>query len=107
MTYVYLALAVIFEVGWALSMKLSEGFTKPRFIGATAVLYLLSGLLLGLAAKRMDIGVAYAIWVGAGVALVAVAGITFFNEPVSAAKVLALALIVTGIVLLQVTGGGH
>jgi quaternary ammonium compound-resistance protein SugE len=107
MTYVCLVLAVAFEVGWALAMKLSQGFTRPKFVVATIVMYLLSVVFLALATKHMDVGVGYAIWAGSGVALIAIAGIVYFHEPVTAAKVIALALIVSGIALLQVAGGGH
>lgn len=106
-TYLWLALAIVFEVGWAVAMKLSAGFTKPRFVVATVVMYLLSVVFLALATKRMDIGVGYAIWAGSGVALIATAGVVYFHEPLTALKAVALGLIVTGIVLLQITTGGH
>jgi multidrug transporter EmrE-like cation transporter len=107
MTYAYLALAVAFEVGWALSMKMSQGFTRPRYVVATVTLYLLSVVMLALATKRMDIGVGYAIWAGCGVALIAIAGMVYFKEPVTVARIAALGLIVTGIAVLQLTGPSH
>jgi multidrug transporter EmrE-like cation transporter len=107
MMYLYMLLAIFFEVGWALAMKLSEGFTRAPFAIATIIMYLLSVVFLALATRTMDIGVGYAIWAGAGVALIATAGIVYFHEPLTAGKVIAIALIVAGIVLLQVLRGGH
>ena len=107
MTYVYLGLAVVFEVGWALAMKLSQGFTRPKFVVATVAMYLLSVVFLALATKHMDVGIGYAIWAGLGVALIAIAGIVHFNEPLTAVKVIALSLIVSGIALLQLARPGH
>jgi multidrug transporter EmrE-like cation transporter len=107
MMYIYLLLAIFFEVGWALSMKLSAGFTKAPFVISTLVMYLLSVVFLMLATRTMDIGVGYAIWAGAGVALIATAGIVYFQEPLTAGKILAIGLIVSGIVLLHILGNGH
>lgn len=107
MVYLWLTLAVVFEVGWAVAMKLSSGFTKWPATVATVVMYLLSVVFLSRAAKTMDIGVAYAIWAGCGVSLIAVIGMAHFKEPVTALKVGSLALIVLGIVGLNVSGGGH
>ncbi|HWL92000.1 MAG TPA: SMR family transporter, partial [Phycisphaerae bacterium] len=70
-------------------------------------LYLLSVVFLAFATKKMDIGVGYAIWAGSGVAIIAVAGILYFREPVTAVKVVSLGLIVAGIAGLQFSGGGH
>ncbi|HKQ50626.1 MAG TPA: multidrug efflux SMR transporter [Phycisphaerae bacterium] len=103
----WLFLAVLFEVGWAVAMKLSQGFSKLGPTIATIVMYLLSVLFLALATKRMDIGVAYAIWAGSGVALIAIAGMAYFKEPASAMKIASIAVIVVGIVGLQVSSGGH
>lgn len=107
MVYLWLTLAVVFEVGWAVSMKLSNGFTKLPATAATVVMYLLSVVFLSRATKTMDIGVAYAIWAGCGVSLIAIVGMTYFKEPVTALKIASLALIVLGIVGLNVAGGGH
>jgi small multidrug resistance pump len=107
MIYVWLAVAVVFEVGWAVAMKLSAGFTRPAATAATIVMYLLSVVFLALATKRMDVGVAYATWAGAGVALIAVVGMTYFKEPASAVKFISIGLIVLGIAGLQFARGGH
>jgi len=107
MVYLWLGLAIVFEVGWAIAMKLSDGLTKVGPAVATVVMYLLSVVFLALATKKMDIGLAYAIWAGTGVALIAVAGMTYFKEPVSALKIGSLALIVLGIAGLNIATGGH
>ena len=107
MTLVYLIMAVAFEVGWAIAMKLSQGFTRGGPVAATIVMYLLSVVFLALATRRMEIGVGYAIWAGSGVALIAIAGVIYFKEPLTAVKVVSLGLIVAGIVGLQLSSGGH
>ena len=107
MIYVYLALAIVLEAGWAIAMKLSNGFTKPGPVAATVVMYLASVVFLAVATRKMDLGVAYAIWAGSGAVLIAAAGFMYFNEPVSAPKVASIGLIVAGIVGLQLFGGGH
>lgn len=107
MLYLWLALAIAFEVGWAVAMKLSQGFSRVGPTVATVVMYLLSVVFLSQATKKMDIGVAYAVWAGSGVALIAVVGMWYFKEPVTALKVASLAVIVLGIVGLNVATGGH
>lgn len=107
MTYLYLALAILFEVGWALGLKLSNGFTRPLAAIATAAMYILSLVFLMLAVKKLDIGPAYAIWAGTGAALIALAGILYFKEPASALKVISMALVIAGVIGLNLSGGGH
>lgn len=107
MLYLWLALAVVFEVGWAVAMKVSDGFTRLWPTVATVVMYLLSVVFLSLAAKKMEIGVAYAVWAGCGVSLIAIIGMVYFKEPATALKIASLGLIVLGIVGLQLAGGGH
>lgn len=102
MTTIYLTLAILFEAGWAIAMKLSDGFRKPGPAAATVVLYLLSVVLLAQATKKLDVGVGYAIWAGAGAVLIAIAGIVYFKEPASAVKLVSIGLIVLGIVGLGV-----
>jgi quaternary ammonium compound-resistance protein SugE len=101
MTYLYLSLAILAESGWAIAMKLSDGLRRPLPTAATAALYLLSLVLLALAVRRLEIGVAYAIWAGAGAAIIAAAGIVYFGEPANAGKIVSVALIIAGIVGLR------
>jgi small multidrug resistance pump len=105
MEWLYLFAAIVFEVGGTTSMKLTEGFSKPLFIIPMAVGYALAFALLALALKRIDVGTAYAIWSGVGTALVALIGIFWFRDAVSALKLVSLGLIVVGVVGLRLAGG--
>lgn len=107
MIYLYLALAIVFEVAWAVAMKLSDGLSKLTPTIVTMVCYLMSVVFLALATKKLDVGLAYAIWAGSGAAIIAVIGVLYFKEPMTMIKAASLALIVAGIVGLQISGGGH
>ena len=106
-TTAFLIAAIAFEVGWAIAMKLSEGLTKLWPTVATIIMYLLSVVFLALATKKMEIGTAYAVWAGSGVALISIAGIAHFNEPLTAIKIVSVLLIVAGIIGLNLAGGAH
>jgi multidrug transporter EmrE-like cation transporter len=97
MTYVWLLIAICFEVGWAVSLKLSRGFTVLVPTIATVVMYLLSVGFLAMATRRMDVGVGYALWAGSGVAMVAIICAMVFKEPMDAMRTVSIALIVLGI----------
>jgi len=107
MTYLYLLLAVIFEVGWAIGLKLSNGFSRLPFTLATSAMDILSLVLLMLAVRRMEIGTAYAIWAGLGIAIIAVIGIVFFGDKATPVKVVSLAAIIAGVVGLNLAGSVH
>ena len=107
MSWFYLALAIMLEVSGTVSMKLSEGFTKVKPSVAMFVFYILSLGALNFALKRIDIGVAYAIWAGLGTALIASIGILWFKEPATTLKMVSLALIIIGVVGLNLSGGAH
>ncbi|SDX26039.1 small multidrug resistance pump [Amycolatopsis xylanica] len=107
MGYLLLALAIAAEVSATVSLKLSEGFSKlgPSIIVVAG--YAIAFLALAQVLKSgVPIGVAYAIWAAAGVALVAIIGVLFFRESMNATMVAGLALVIGGVVLLQV-GGAH
>jgi small multidrug resistance pump len=106
MTALYLILAIILEVTWAIAMKVSQGFSRPLPALLTVVAYILSLVFLTLATRRMEIGVAYAVWAGTGVALIATIGMVYFKEPVTVLKLGSMGLIIAGIVGLQL-GGAH
>jgi len=106
MIWICLILAVACEVGWAIAMKLSTGLTRPVPTIITLALYFLSVVFLALATRKLDIGVAYAMWAGSGVAIIAVIGVMYFKEPLTLLKAASLALIVAGIVGLQLSGAG-
>lgn len=107
MHYVYLALAIVLEVGWAVSMKLSAGLTRPAATGATLVMYVLSLVFLALAVKKLDISVAYAMWAGTGAAIIAVIGVYYFKDAMTPLRVVSLLLVVAGVVGLNLSGPGH
>jgi len=108
MTTLYLSLAIVFEAGWAIAMKLSDGFRKPGPAAATVVMYLLSVVFLSQATKKLDVGLGYAIWAGAGAVIIAVAGMTYFKEPAGTVRVVSIGLIVLGIAGLGLGGRtGH
>lgn len=98
MTTLYMLAAIGFETAWAVAMKASQGLTRPLPTAVTIVCYLLSVVFLALATRRLELGIAYAIWAGSGVALIAVIGVMYFGEPMSAGKALSMLLIVAGIV---------
>ncbi|WMR44085.1 DMT family transporter [Stenotrophomonas maltophilia] len=83
MPWIYLLLAGLFEIGFALGMKYSEGFSKPLPTAATVVSALISLYLMSQAMKSIPVGTAYAIWTGIGAMGVAVLGIYLFNDSAS------------------------
>ena len=107
MSSLYLTVAIVLEVGGTTCMKLSEGFSKLWPSVMVFVLYGLSLGLLTLALKRIDVSVAYAVWSGMGTALIALVGVMWFKEPVTALRIVCLGLIILGVIGLNVGGGGH
>jgi quaternary ammonium compound-resistance protein SugE len=102
LAWLFLILAGLFEVIWALSMKVSEGFTKHWATGLTLVAACLSLWLLCMASKTLPIGTAYAAWTGIGTIGVAAMGMFLFNEPATLARIGCIGLIVTGVIGLQI-----
>jgi len=100
--WIVLLIAGVFEVGWAVGLKFTEGFTKPIPIALTAVSLVLSMGLLGWALKTLPLGTAYAVWTGVGAVGTAIVGIVLFKEPATAARLVCLGLIVAGILGLKV-----
>jgi len=96
MPWLLLILAGLFEVGWAVGLKYTHGFTKLWPSVATAVAIILSMGLLGIAARTLPIGTAYAVWVGIGTVGTAIFGMVYFGEPATALRILCLGLIVAG-----------
>ncbi len=107
MTWLYLVLAILLEVSGTTCMKLSEGFTRMVPSILLVVFYTLSFGMLTLALKKIDVSVAYAIWSGVGTALIASIGVLWFKEPATAIKLISLALIIIGVVGLNLGGGTH
>ena len=101
MAWVILFVAGLFEVGWAVGLKYTNGFTRLWPTVGTAVSLVLSMALLGVALRTLPLGTAYAVWTGIGTVGTAVLGIVLFREPATAARLVCIALIVAGIVGLK------
>ncbi|MFN2369979.1 MAG: quaternary ammonium compound efflux SMR transporter SugE [Candidatus Krumholzibacteriia bacterium] len=101
MAWVILVLAGLFETGWAVGLKASDGFTKLWPSVWTAVAMAISVVLLGIAMKTLPLGTAYAVWTGIGAVGAVILGIVMFGEPAGAARLLSVLLIVAGIVGLK------
>lgn len=101
MAWIYLFLAGLFEVTWAIGLKYTEGFTRLLPSILTAASMIISLALLGLALKSLPVGTAYAIWTGIGATGTALLGIWLFGEPATALRLSCIGLIVAGIVGLK------
>ena len=101
MPWILLLVAGVLEVGWAIGLKYTEGFT--RLVPSVLTIAAMAGsmLLLGLAMKSLPVGTSYAVWVGVGAVGTAILGMVLFNEPASAGRLISLGLIVAGIVGLR------
>lgn len=105
MNWIYLTLAILSEVVGTVLIKFSNGFTRVIPTVALVLFYLLSYFFFNLSLKRIELGTAYAIWSGLGTALLAAMGIIFFREELSMERVVAIAMIVLGVCLLNMSGG--
>ncbi|HJR75065.1 MAG TPA: quaternary ammonium compound efflux SMR transporter SugE [Luteimonas sp.] len=103
MSWIILVLAGLLEIGWAIGLKYTEGFTRLWPSVGTIVSMVVSIVLLGWAMKSLPVGTAYAIWVGIGAVGTAILGIVLFSEPANAGRLISLGLIVVGIVGLKLT----
>jgi len=101
MAWAYLVVAGLFECGWAIGLKYTEGFSKLVPSLLTVVSMAVSLGLLSMAMKSIPIGTAYAIWTGIGAVGVAILGMLLFSEPRSMLRLLCLLLIISGIVGLK------
>lgn len=105
MAWTLLVIAGLLEVGWAIGLKYTEGFTRLWPSVLTIGAMILSMYLLALATRTLPIGTAYGVWVGIGALGAAALGIALFREPVTAARVAFLAMLAVSIVGLRLTGG--
>ena len=103
MAWIELLIAGGLEVFWSTFMKLSDGFTKPLYTVLTIAGMIVSFLFLSQATKVLPLGTAYAVWTVIGAACAVVVGIFFFKEPVTAARMLFVVLLLTGIIGLKAT----
>jgi quaternary ammonium compound-resistance protein SugE len=103
MIWLILVVAGLFEIGWAIGLKYTEGFTRLWPTVGTALSMIISVGLLGIAMKSLPVGTAYAVWVGVGAVGTALFGIVLFDEPVNLARLVSLALILAGIIGLKLS----
>jgi quaternary ammonium compound-resistance protein SugE len=107
MSWYVLLLAGLFEVGWAVGLEYSEGFSKPLPTVGTVVALVISMALLAKAVEDLPVGTAYAVWTGIGAVGTASLGVVLFEEPATLARVGFMSLIVVGIVGLHLVSGGQ
>lgn len=103
MAWAILILAGVFEIIWAYSMKMSEGFTRLIPSVITVVFMILSVVLLSMSMKTLPLGTAYTVWTGIGAIGSFLVGIFFLNEPIGAMRMIAAVLIVSGLVLMKIS----
>ena len=105
MAWIYLFVAGVLEVGWAIGLKYTEGFSKLVPSVVTVALMIGSFNFLSIALKTLPIGTAYAVWTGIGAVGTAIIGIWFLKEPADLLRIASIFLIVVGIVGLKLTSG--
>ena len=101
MAWAYLAVAGLFEIGWAIGLKYSDGFSKPVPSLFTVLAMVLSVWLLSIAMRTIPVGTAYAVWTGIGAIGVAVLGMVLFGESREFLRLICLFLIIAGIIGLK------
>ena len=101
MAWLLLAVAGLFEIGWAVGLKYTDGFTRLWPSVWTGLAMVVSVVLLALAVRTLPIGTAYAVWTGIGAAGTALLGIYLFGEPATALRLACIGLIVAGIIGLK------
>jgi small multidrug resistance pump len=105
MHWIYLALAIVFEVAGTTCMKLSDGFAKALPTVLMGLFYCVCFGFMTLAIKKIEVSVAYAVWSGVGIALIAVIGVCWFHESITLPKAAGLLAIIGGILALNLAGG--
>jgi len=104
MPWILLIIAGLFEVGWAIGLKYTEGLTRPLATALTVVSMVISLGLLGLALRDLPVGTAYAVWTGVGAVGTAALGIMLFGDPATLPRLASIGLIVAGIAGLKLVG---
>ncbi|KQZ54985.1 molecular chaperone [Rhizobium sp. Root149] len=103
MPWIYLFLAGVLEVGWAIGLKYTDGFTRPLPTILTVLSMVASVGLLGLAVRDLPIGTAYAVWTGIGTVGAVTLGMVLFGDPATVARIACIGLILIGIAGLKLT----
>lgn len=105
MHWIYLALAILFEVAGTTALKAADGFTRPWPVIIVVLGYVAAFFFLGLSLKSLPVGVAYAIWAALGMVLIAVSGWLVFGERLDAWAIAGITLIIVGVVLIGAVSG--
>lgn len=103
MSWILLIIAGLFEVSWAIGLKFTDGFTRLWPTLGTAAGLLISVGLLGIAARTLPIGTAYAVWTGIGAIGTVLCGIAFLGDPATPARLVCVGFIIVGILGLKFT----
>lgn len=103
MAWVYLVLAGLLEIGWAVGLKYTDGFSRFWPSAITVLLMMFSFAFLSLSLRSLPIGTAYAVWTGIGAAGTALVGMWLFGDPRGIARILCLFLIIAGVAGLKLT----
>ena len=103
MAWIVLVIAGLFEVGWAIGLKYTDGFTRLWPTVLTALAMLISLWLLGIAMKSLPVGTAYSVWVGIGAVGTVILGIVLLGEPANAARLVSIVLVVAGLIGLKLS----
>lgn len=103
MSWIILFCAGLFEIGWAVGLKYTDGFSRPLPTLLTVAAMAISIGLLGLAVKELPLGTAYAVWTGVGAVGTVIAGIILFGESMALVRLASVALIIAGLIGLKVS----
>lgn len=106
MAWIYLLIAGVLEIGWAIGLKYTDGFTKLLPTALTIPVMVASFVCLALAVRQIPVGTSYAIWTGIGAVGTAIAGMMLFGESAAPARLACLLLVVAGIIGLKLTAPG-
>jgi quaternary ammonium compound-resistance protein SugE len=102
MAWVYLVIAGLFEMAWAIGLKYTDGFTRLVPTALTVGAMIISVVLLGLALRDLPVGTGYAVWTGIGTVGTALLGMYLFGDPATAARIACIGLIIAGIAGLKI-----
>jgi small multidrug resistance pump len=102
-SWIYLISAITFEILGTTLMKLSDGFSNLKYAIAMLIFYVLSLSMLTLALKKLEIGIAYAIWSGVGIVLLSIIGVIFFKESINLPKIIFVSFILIGTIGLNLS----
>lgn len=103
MGWIYILIASVFEISWAIGLKYSDGFSQVKASIFTVITMILSYVFLALGVKEIPVGTAYAVWTGIGAVGVAIYGMLYFNESKEVLRILFILLIITGVIGLRLT----